>query len=417
MKRRLENVAIKTNQISKKRILVLGNTRYEGGERRWTFPIILAEMGYQVILITNLLPHEKFRWRPILDDMENLTIVKVPTLHPLLPWKGMLSKTLIRLSYTLSLIIALPFIGYPQIVLSMGPHPYHDIFAYFIKKLKKSRLFLDVSDVERESLSSLEVNKIIYPILDILGLISSNFIYRISDGIIVHNKSIGEIVSKYTDKRIYVVHSGVDLDVFYPMTKREACKGLPELYRSFMRENRFIVLYAGLHGPIQDLSRILKAAWILKENKGIFFVFVGEGEEKDKLIREAMKYDVDNVLFMGYQPWSLMPYVINIADVVILPYKARSIWRIGLPKKFFEYAACGKPIICLCPPGEVTHFVNTWKAGVAVNPNNPEELAIVISNLYKKMDLVNNLGKNSRMMAEKMFSFPKIGIKLNEIFQ
>ena len=42
-------------------------------------------------------------------------------------------------------------------------------------------------------------------------------------------------------------------------------------------------MYSGAHGPANDLDTVLQAAEILRDHKGIRFVFVGSGKEKARL--------------------------------------------------------------------------------------------------------------------------------------
>ena len=47
-----------------------------------------------------------------------------------------------------------------------------------------------------------------------------------------------------------------------------------------------------------DLGVVIKAAQLLKEEKRIHFVLVGDGKEKPALIHEAEELDLPNITFM-----------------------------------------------------------------------------------------------------------------------
>jgi glycosyltransferase involved in cell wall biosynthesis len=201
------------------------------------------------------------------------------------------------------------------------------------------------------------------------------------------------------------------------MTKEEAFQMLSKLPRIASTKSKFIVLYLGMMGLLEELDRVIIAAEKLKNQEKIVFLFIGEGEEKRRLVKLAEEKNLKNVLFIDKQHWELMPYVINIADLCLVSLMSHPFMGTILPKKVFEYLACGKPIVSFCPVGEVTNLVEKWNAGVAVDPADIDGLAAVIINRSQNLSLNKIEGRNARIIAEKRFSLAEIGKKLDEILQ
>jgi glycosyltransferase involved in cell wall biosynthesis len=53
----------------------------------------------------------------------------------------------------------------------------------------------------------------------------------------------------------------------------------------------------------------------------------------------------DRVIFTGTKPYHELPRYIACMDACTIPLSPRQWGEIALPNKFFEYSACGKPII------------------------------------------------------------------------
>jgi glycosyltransferase involved in cell wall biosynthesis len=110
-----------------------------------------------------------------------------------------------------------------------------------------------------------------------------------------------------------------------------------------------------------------------------------------------------------------MPIIYNTADAFLLTYMPTNFLRIGLPKKFIEYAAIGKPILCITLNCVASRLCNIWKAGYHVPPERLEDAAHIILELKSNKNLIRYLGNNSRKMAESLFSMEKAKEELQAI--
>jgi len=87
----------------------------------------------------------------------------------------------------------------------------------------------------------------------------------------------------------------------------------------------------------------------------------------------------------------------------------------GLPKKFIEYAACGKPILCITPPCLASKLCLEWKAGYHVLPQHVKEAADIIKVLKENKELKEHIGNNARGLAEHLFSLDHAAKMLRKV--
>lgn len=169
-----------------------------------------------------------------------------------------------------------------------------------------------------------------------------------------------------------LITNGVDTSLFKP-------------FKSSLREelgftnNDFVIGFAGSMERWYDLTSMLILPSLL-QNKNIKFLFVGGSLFTDyqKEILNAVKKEnlVNNVMFTGLVPYDTLPNYINCMDVCMIPLVPPQWRNIALPNKFFEYSACGKPILTTSIPNVVEfNCPNVYVY------NNNDELARHIKNI------------------------------------
>jgi glycosyltransferase involved in cell wall biosynthesis len=140
-----------------------------------------------------------------------------------------------------------------------------------------------------------------------------------------------------------LITNGVDTDCFHPLPPviRERL-GIPK--------DAFVLGFAGsierwyaLDTVIRMLPRILEAvpnAYLLIVGGSLFTAY--EKELRELAVRTGVQ---DRVVFTGLVPYDALPTYIAGMDVGLIPLSPPQWVDIALPNKFFEYSACGKPIL------------------------------------------------------------------------
>jgi len=246
----------------------------------------------------------------------------------------------------------------------------------------------------------------------IITKLSEKFSYKHAKKIVAVTQGIKrEIIRMYNipDEKIVVIENGANTDLFKPIDQKEARKELK------LDQNTNYVCFVGNLAPWQGVEYLIQAAPLILKHSNTKFLIVGDGIMKEKLIELTYKIGVaDKFIFTGEFPYEEVPKYINASDVCVAPFIKERNMKIGIsPLKIYEYAACGKPIVASKIPN--LEFIEMQKAGILVEPENPEELAKAIIKLLKDEKLREEMGRNGREYVVKYHSWKAVAKKVAEV--
>jgi glycosyltransferase involved in cell wall biosynthesis len=139
----------------------------------------------------------------------------------------------------------------------------------------------------------------------------------------------------------------------------------------------FLVGYTGAHGIANSLDALIEAASRLTD-RPIAFLFVGQGPEKDRLIKKAR--NLDNTVFLNPVPKKAIPALLNEIDALYIGLQRQPLFRFGIsPNKLMDYMMAGKPVIQAIEAGNDP--VAESGCGLSVPPEDPEQIAAAIIKL------------------------------------
>ncbi|MBW1971452.1 MAG: glycosyltransferase [Deltaproteobacteria bacterium] len=208
------------------------------------------------------------------------------------------------------------------------------------------------------------------------------------------------------DEKISVIPNGVDTYLFSPKEKNFVRKDLK------LQMESFIILFIGGLIPVKGLFNLVKAACILKEYKDkLYFIIIGEGEEKSKLIKIANDLEVlDFFFFAGQKAHEEIPLWMNASDLFVLPSLSE-----GLPNVVLEALSTGLPVIA-SNVGGINEVITEEVNGLLFKPGDPEDLAKAILRVVKNPSLFNNMKKNARESIKKLDSMKQID-KIRDLYR
>ena len=181
-------------------------------------------------------------------------------------------------------------------------------------------------------------------------------------------------------------------------------------------ENKFIVIYAGIHGIAQGLETVIKTAQTLQNDQEIHFLMVGEGPQKGEIIRLVKECVLSNVTFIPEQPRDVIRDYLSAADVALIPLKNLDLFKRALPSKMFDAWACSRPIL-LCVDGEARDVLNKAEGGIFVPPEDATAMAKAILDLKKNPVLREIMGRNGRAFTERHYSRQVQAIQLVRLLE
>lgn len=225
--------------------------------------------------------------------------------------------------------------------------------------------------------------------------------YRMASACIALAPGIKEGIAKCSPRyrAIAMIPNGCDLDLFQP-GKRE------DLNLPGVKPTDCVAVFTGAHGMANGLDAVLDAARVLKERgrMDIVLVFIGDGKLKPSLIERTKAEDLGNCRFCDPMPKNMLNRVVSCCDIGMMILDDVPAFYYGTsPNKFFDYISSGLPVLNNYP-GWLADLINEHCCGIAVPPRNPEAFADALCLLADDPNLRRAHGKNSRILAEKMFS-------------
>lgn len=151
-----------------------------------------------------------------------------------------------------------------------------------------------------------------------------------------------------------LITNGVDTDIFKPMNGAKKRKEL-----GFTADD-FIIGFCGSIERWYAIDEMIRALpELIRYHPSTKMLVVGGSlftSYKAELKKLAAELNIsDRVVFTGTKPYSELPGYISCMDVCTIPLSPPQWGDIALPNKFFEYSACGKPIL-MRPIPDVTRI-------------------------------------------------------------
>lgn len=173
---------------------------------------------------------------------------------------------------------------------------------------------------------------------------------------------------------------------------------IPELYDGFK------VMFAGNVGEAQDMESIMHAAKILKDEKDIKFIIVGDGR-KMPFVEDYISENIlqETVQCVGRFPVEAMATFFDKADVMLVSLKDDKIFNLTVPAKVQAYMSASKPILAMLN-GEGAEIVEDAECGFSVPAGNSQNLADTILKMSTlSAGELQKLGQNSRKYFDENF--------------
>jgi len=286
-------------------------------------------------------------------------------------------------------------IQHVDLVWGTSPPIFQGLTACLLAKLKKTPFLFEVRDLWPAFAIAMGVLK--NPVLIKGSLWLEKFLYRQSNKVIVNSPGYIEHVKKHGARSVQLIPNGADPNMFLQPSGEKSFRKKMNL------ENRFIVTYAGAHGPSNNLEVVLQAAYILREQKDICFLLVGDGKEKKSLQLKAEQLGLENIIFIPPVPKLEVSQILAASDICIAILKPLEWYKTTYPNKVFDYMAAERPVV-LAIDGVIRDVVENANAGIFVKPDDPHSMAQAISFLYEHPEQGVLMGKNGRNYVSNHFN-------------
>ncbi|MFZ4718666.1 MAG: glycosyltransferase, partial [Ilumatobacteraceae bacterium] len=251
-----------------------------------------------------------------------------------------------------------------DVVYGSSPHLLAGLSAWCIAAVRRRPFVLEIRDVWPQVLvdmGSLPADSVIVRVLERL----ETFLYRRAASVVVLAEGVRAHVQRrgVPAERIVYIPNGADPADMTSHRDRD------ELRRAYGFDG-VVAIYAGAHGPANGLDLLLDAAAAAHAAApALTVVLVGDGAEKERLVRRATDEAIGNVRFLDPVPKSEMADLLAAADIGVHCLADVELFRAGVsPNKLFDYMAAGRAAITNTP-GLCSAYVDAAGAGLAVPPN------------------------------------------------
>jgi len=372
-----------------------------------------VENGHDVTVITCVPNHPQGKVYPGYknkfyqkEEIDGINVIRLWTF--ITANEGFVKRTLNYISYMISVILFIPFMPKHDIFVSTSPQFFCGLSGYFVKIFRRKPWIIEIRDLWPESIVAVGAikNKLIIKVLEYLEVL----LYRKSDHIIPVTDSFkSHILNKnISDKKITVIKNGVDLESYNSDKVIKTNEFGVEL------DNKFVASYVGTHGLAHHLETILEAAEILNYRDDIIFLMVGDGAEKNNLLKLRQDKKLKNVIMLDQQEKCKMPLIWALSDVSLVLLKKSDLFKTVIPSKIFESMAMKKPII-LGVEGEVKAMIHEGNSGIAIEPENAKQLADAILMLADNNNKYEILAINGYKYVSKNFDRKDLACRYENI--
>lgn len=306
------------------------------------------------------------------------------------PNRGFLKKTLGHLSFmATSVVLGAPRVRRPDVIVVSSPTFFSVFSARLLGRLWRRPFVFEVRDLWPAIFTELGVltNRRIIGVLERMELA----LYRAAARVVpVTDGFRDDIVRRgIPAEKVVTITNGVDTDRWRPSVDPAADR------RALGVEGRFVILYIGAHGISHALARILDVAERWRDDPDALFLFVGEGAEKEGLVRRAREAGLANVEFRPSVGKDEVAAHYGAADVCLVPLRDVPLFTTFIPSKQFEILGAGRPIVASVA-GESARILERSGGAIVVPPEDVDGIDAALRRLRHDADLRARLARDGR---------------------
>jgi glycosyltransferase involved in cell wall biosynthesis len=170
------------------------------------------------------------------------------------------------------------------------------------------------------------------------------------------------------------------------------------------RQGDLVAIYAGAHGPANNLDVFIEAAAQLRDAP-LVLCFVGDGPEKKELARRAESAGLTRVKFLDSVPKAAIPDLLGMADCLLFSLAPSPLFRFGIsPNKLMDYMMSGKPIVAAVTAGN--DLITDAGCGLCVPAGDAKALADALRRIVRFSPAERAaLGARGRRAVEENYSY------------
>lgn len=199
------------------------------------------------------------------------------------------------------------------------------------------------------------------------------------------------------NERIRIVSIGADTGIYKQASMKAFARGPLAKPAGMLR-----VVYYGLYNPVHGVEYMIESAHILKNDKDIEFLMIGDGQTYEEMVALSKKYSLTNVRFLKLMEKDAI-LILQTADVFLGLFGSNeSVFR-AIPNKVLQGMAMGKAVITSSGPA-IRSVFEQGRHVLLIEPANASILAEAIKKIKNSPELKKQLMKEGYKAFQEQFT-------------
>ncbi len=279
--------------------------------------------------------------------------------------------------------------------------PTQGLVAVLIKKRLKAPLVYVLQDIFPDSLVTAKMThkgSLIWKI----GRMIENFTYRHSDKIIVISEDFKQnIMAKgVPEEKIVIIPNWTDEDAVVDIKRND--NKIFDKYN--LDRNKFYFCYSGNIGLSQNMDLLLNTAIKAEKlNSDIRFVIIGDGADRERVVKRIEQEKITNVITLPFQPYEEVSSVFSLGDVDLIISKP-GVGNSSVPSKTWDCMSAKRPILASFDiNSKFAEIINENNCGICCPADDEEAfLEAVLKMASNKEDLLEYAENGKKYLSENL---------------
>ena len=292
-----------------------------------------------------------------------------------------------------------------DIVMALTTPPLIGLVAVLIGKLRRMRVIALVQDIYPDvavALGAIKKEGLVTRLLDRLNRFTLTHSHRV---IVLGDCMRDRVLEKLGNNeagRLDVIHNWADGAQITPLGEEPN----PFLAEQQL-ESKFVVLFSGNLGHVNEFATVLEAARQLRDRDDIVFLFIGEGARRTEIESFVAEYKLTNIRLLRYQKRESLRYSLAAGDVHLVTL-APGLAGLSVPSKTYAILAAARPFVFVGDlASAAARIACDNDCGAAIAAGQSQQLAQLLAEWAEDKRKLAAYGANARSLFEAQFDKDK----------
>ena len=248
-----------------------------------------------------------------------------------------------------------------------------------------------------------------------LGLMSRGLIYKFFKFFERYQYAVANVIGVQSASNMtyfdhLVKQDGKRIEVLHNWLAKSPNVGSSFSVSKTRLDGKLIFVYAGNMGIAQGMEILIDLAESLGKRNDIGFLFVGRGNNFEKLSAQKNNRMLDNVIFHDEIPAEEIPGLFSQCHFGLIALDKRHNTH-NIPGKFLSYMHAGLPVLATINQGnDLGELIISSGVGHVCMDNSLETLKKLAEEIVDEISSGKSFSKNCHTLSEKLFT-PKTAAK------